>query len=83
MSWAPAGLSDQLQRLVRAMDGQFAPRIPTTPPRLPRIKAAKLTDDLAERHPSGSAINADTNKQVISVLVAGAWTWRNSDGSAL
>lgn len=83
MSWAPAGLTAELQRLVRAMDGQFAPKIPSVPVRLPRIEAAKLNDALAERHPSGSAINADTNKQVISVLVAGVWTWRNSDGSAL
>lgn len=83
MSWYPAGLPDPLVRLCRAMEGQFAPVVPVSPPRLPRIAAASLTDEFADRNPNGTAINADTNKTVNAVLVAGAWTWRNADGSAL
>ena len=83
MRWTPAGLSQPLNDLARAVERQFAPRLPDRPSRLLGVAQAKLTDDLAADNPLALVINTDTNKLAIAVLVAGAWTWRNYDGSAL
>lgn len=83
MNWLPAGLPDWVPSLARALDRQFAPRIPDNPVRLPGVAAADLTAALAARHPYGAAINTDTGRPAYSVLVSGAWAWRYADGSAL
>lgn len=67
----------------RAVERQFAPRLPDNPPRLPAIDQADLTTAHAARNPYGVAINADTGALAVSVQVAGVWTWRKYDGSAL
>lgn len=83
MKWTPAGLTSQLLDFARAVEKQFAPLYPQNPPRFPPIAAADLTAAHAARNPYGIAINSDTNQVVVSVLVAGAWTWRKYDGTAL
>lgn len=82
--WAPAGLPPQLLQLVRAIEATFAPRLPDNPPRLPAIDATNLTADLAGRNPYSLAIDRTNGKLVIAVPDgAGAYEWRNADGSAL
>lgn len=81
--WAPAGLARQAQDLVQAIDRQFQPLRPVRPVRIPAYDEAQLTADFAAANPYGLAVNKDTGAIVGSVLVAGAWTWRNADGSAL
>jgi hypothetical protein len=83
MRWVPTGLTEPMQRLAKAIDGQFAPRHPSNPPRVPAIAQTDLTDAHAARHPYGIAINSTTGKLVRSALTAGAFTWLNADGSAL
>lgn len=83
MKWLPAGLPAWVSDLARALDKQFAPRFPDQPPRLKAFAATDLTAALAERNPYGVAIDSTNNRLVISVLVAGVWTWRRWDGTAL
>lgn len=79
----PAGAPAWGELLGRAIEKTFQERIPSAPPRLVAIPQADLTDPHAARNPHGLAINQTTGQLVISVLVAGAWTWRKFDGSAL
>lgn len=83
MRWAPSGLSQPLNDLARAIERQFAPKIPERPTRLLGVPQARLTADFAADNPYGVVINTDTNTLAASVLVGGAWTWRKYDGSAL
>lgn len=83
MRWVPAGLPAWVQPLASAMEKQFAPLLPSNPPRVPAIAEAKLTAEHAARNPYGLAVNTDTGALVVSTQVAGAFAWRNADGSAL
>jgi hypothetical protein len=81
--WLPSGLPSWVADLARAIDGRFQQRLPDAPTRLKAHVGVELTDAHAARNPHSVAINETTGQLVISVLVAGAWTWRKYDGSAL
>lgn len=83
MRWMPAGLPAWGADFGRALDSQFQPKIPDVPTRLKAFAQADLTDAHAARNPHSLAINSTTGQLVITVLVAGAWTWRKYDGAAL
>lgn len=81
--WLPQGLPPWVAEFARALEKQFAPRLPLDPARLPAIAQADLTDAHAARNPYGVCINTDKGALAVSVLVAGVWTWRDWDGTAL
>lgn len=82
--WYPTDLPQPILQLVRAIENTFVPRLPKNPVRLPPIAAVDLTADLASRNPYGLAVNSTNGKVVLAVPDgAGAYVWRNADGTAL
>lgn len=83
MRWVPSSVTGAALELARAIDKQFAPRIPSRPVRLPGLASADLTAAAAGLDPLGAAINLTTSKAVFSVPDGtGGYTWVHADGSA-
>jgi hypothetical protein len=83
MRWVPTTVTGAALDLARAIERQFAPRVPDRPVRLPTRASAELIAASAALDPYGAVINTDTKKLAYSLPDgSGGYAWFHADGSA-